>query len=62
MLNENQMGILLDLATNGERIHRSGSDYKDWRDLETRGFIKGQSVTMSETIYTITAAGRAALK
>lgn len=62
MLNENQMRILLDLATNGECVHKSGSDYKDWRDLEARGYIKGQSITMSETLYTITASGRAAMK
>lgn len=62
MLNENQRRILQDLAMNGERVHRSGPDYKDWRDLETRGYINGQAVNMSETIYMITAAGRAAMK
>jgi hypothetical protein len=62
MLNENQRRILQDLATNGECAYQAGPDYKDWRDLETRGYIKGQAVNMSETIYTITAAGRAAMK
>jgi hypothetical protein len=45
MLNENQRRILLYLATNGECVYQAGPDYKEWRDLEKRGYIKGQAPT-----------------